>query len=119
MRLTKIYVVLSCILERTNRRQAIETMTFEVLLKYRGQPKLSSLQDACCTSVTLKCLCLILTDNVFGKGDPDEDSVRASGKIAVSFTPRVFPTAMRESTKHLEDEVINGRVLMAYWEVCC
>ena len=31
--------------------------------------------------------------------------MRASGKISVKFTPRVFPTAMRESTKHLEDEV--------------
>ena len=37
-----------------------------------------------------------------------EDSVRESGKIEVKFTPRVFPTAMRESTKHLEDEVNHG-----------
>ncbi|XP_067934540.1 dynein axonemal assembly factor 4-like [Watersipora subatra] len=40
-------------------------------------------------------------NNVFEKS---EDSVRASGKIEVTFTPRVFPTAMRESTKHLEEE---------------
>ncbi|KAF6030603.1 DYX1C1 [Bugula neritina] len=42
-------------------------------------------------------------NNVFDKVY-DEDSVRASGKIEVKFTPRVFPTAMRESTKHLEEE---------------
>jgi len=45
-----------------------------------------------------------VSDNVFDKVY-DEDSVRASGKIEVKFTPRVFPTAMRESTKHLEEEV--------------
>jgi hypothetical protein len=30
---------------------------------------------------------------------------RQSGKIAVNFTERVFPTPVRESTKELEDEV--------------
>ena len=30
---------------------------------------------------------------------------RQAGTIVVNFTKRVFPTPIRESTKHLEDEV--------------
>ena len=54
--------------------------------------------------IDLHCKCVLFIDNVFENAS-EEDSVRASGKIEVSFTPRAFPTAMRESTKHLEDEV--------------
>lgn len=36
---------------------------------------------------------------------PCELPVRESNKISVNFTPRVFPTPERESTKHEEEEV--------------
>ncbi len=39
------------------------------------------------------------------KEQAGDNSLREPGKIEVSFTPRVFPTAARESIAHEEEEV--------------
>ena len=47
----------------------------------------------------------LVLDTVFHTGIDKVPEVRGSGKISVTFTPREFPTAARESTAPEEEEV--------------
>ncbi len=40
------------------------------------------------------------------KEQAGDNSLREPGRIEVTFTPRVFPTAARESIAHEEEEVL-------------
>lgn len=59
------------------------------------------------------------TDDSQKKKDSDSPPApRSTGSIEVTFTPRVFPTPMRESRKAEEDEVWSQSVSFLSDNVC-